>query len=113
MESNPLQRWNARKMTVQPTHLQLSEGGLLEIVWSDGARRQYAPAELRHGCPCATCNTERRRAQAAGESLATPTDIQIDQMRPVGNYGYNIAFSDGHATGIFPLELLRNLGQEM
>jgi DUF971 family protein len=28
----------------------------------------------------------------------------------VGNYAYSIAFSDGHDTGIFTLEFLRELG---
>jgi DUF971 family protein len=33
-------------------------------------------------------------------------------MRPIGNYAYAIAFSDGHSSGIFSLELLRRLGEE-
>jgi DUF971 family protein len=28
----------------------------------------------------------------------------------MGNYAYAIAFSDGHSSGIFSLELLRQLG---
>jgi DUF971 family protein len=32
-------------------------------------------------------------------------------MAPVGNYAYKIAFSDNHSTGIFPLALLRQLGE--
>ncbi len=100
-------------MTLQPTHLELAPGGLLEIVWSDGARRRCAPAELRKHCPCAACNSERRRAEEGGQPFTPPADVQVHQMRPVGNYGYNIAFSDGHATGIFSLGLLRDLGQEV
>jgi DUF971 family protein len=30
----------------------------------------------------------------------------------VGSYAYSIAFSDGHDTGIYPFELLRELGRE-
>ena len=33
-------------------------------------------------------------------------------MYPVGNYAYQIDFSDGHKTGIYSLELLRELGEE-
>jgi DUF971 family protein len=33
-------------------------------------------------------------------------------MSPVGNYAYAIAFSDGHDTGIYTIEYLRELGQE-
>jgi DUF971 family protein len=31
-------------------------------------------------------------------------------MAPVGNYAYAIAFSDGHDTGIYTIEYLRELG---
>ena len=34
-------------------------------------------------------------------------------MKPVGNYAYSIAFSDGHDTGIFTFEFLRELGTEV
>jgi DUF971 family protein len=33
-------------------------------------------------------------------------------MRPVGNYAYNIAFSDGHDSGIFTFDHLFQLGEE-
>ena len=35
--------------------------------------------------------------------------LEITGMRPVGNYAYNIAFSDGHDSGIFTFEMLRGL----
>ena len=31
-------------------------------------------------------------------------------MTPVGQYAYSIGFSDGHASGIYTLEYLRELG---
>lgn len=31
-------------------------------------------------------------------------------MKPIGNYAYGIAFTDGHDSGIYSLELLRHLG---
>jgi DUF971 family protein len=39
--------------------------------------------------------------------------LSIQGMEPVGNYAYSIAFSDGHDTGIYTLELLRTLGKEV
>ena len=38
--------------------------------------------------------------------------LRIVNMRPVGNYAYCISFSDGHDTGIYTLEFLRQLGDE-
>ena len=34
-------------------------------------------------------------------------------MRPVGNYAYSIAFSDGHDTGIYTLDFLAEIGTLM
>lgn len=98
-------------MSVQPTKLALT-GGLLQIDWSDGTRRQYQAAELRRRCPCATCQAERARPGRGSGSAAAYRGVMIAQVNPVGNYAYRIRFSDGHDTGIYPLELLRELGQE-
>jgi len=99
-------------MTVQPTNLSLFEG-VLTIEWSDKTARRYDVSELRNACPCATCNTERERSeQRPYEPAAAAEDLNIRQMLPVGNYAYNIRFTDGHETGIFTLELLQKLGRE-
>ena len=34
-------------------------------------------------------------------------------MKPVGNYAYTVAFSDGHNTGIFSFDLLLQLGERV
>jgi DUF971 family protein len=36
--------------------------------------------------------------------------VQIAKMEPVGNYAYSIEFSDGHNTGIYPIEMLKQIG---
>ena len=33
-------------------------------------------------------------------------------MKSVGHYAYQITWNDGHATGIYPVDQLRQLGQE-
>jgi DUF971 family protein len=43
-------------------------------------------------------------------SATETAPLAIVTMRPVGNYAYNIAFSDGHDSGIFTLDLLLRLG---
>lgn len=100
-------------MTVQPTKLYLIDPKTLGIEWSDGQRRVYDVAELRSNCPCAMC-ADLRRQRGDGEPPSdTPTPpVSITQMGPVGNYAYKIHFSDGHSTGIYTLELLRELGHE-
>jgi DUF971 family protein len=105
-------------MDSHPTALKLDDDGRLLITWSDGMVKSYRVRELRDACPCATCR-EKRNAPAA-DPLALPLlskvelePLRIQGMKPVGNYAYSIAFSDGHDTGIFTFQLLRELGSEV
>jgi DUF971 family protein len=103
-------------MNPQPTKLARADGNKLLIEWSDGQRREYTFKELRDACPCATCREKRGEAPGPVNllpvlSAAETRPTNITGMEPVGNYAYSIEFSDGHNTGIYTLELLRQLGQ--
>jgi len=105
-------------MTAQPLKLELADANHLRITWSDGHVRDYAVRELRDKCPCATCR-EKRNAPPPPPTLlpiitaAEARPLRIAAMKPVGNYAYSIDFSDGHDTGIYTLESLRELGHEI
>lgn len=105
-------------MVEQPTKLELTSTGDLRIAWSDGQVREYAVRELRDKCPCATCREKRSAPPPPATSLpilsmAEAAPLRIAGMNPVGRYAYSIDFSDGHDTGIFTLESLRELGSRM
>jgi DUF971 family protein len=102
-------------MEFQPVELKRISESRLQITWSDGQIRQYTFRELRDGCPCATCREKRSAPPPPPTQLTvlTPAEAQpltIAGMKPVGNYAYSIDFSDGHNTGIYTLEHLRELG---
>jgi len=105
-------------MSVYPTALQLNQQGALQIAWSDGQLRVYGVRELRDACPCATCREKRTAAAGAPAPLLPvlkPEELRpltIRGMEPVGSYAYQIDFSDGHDTGIYTLEWLRELGRQ-
>jgi DUF971 family protein len=104
-------------MSAYPTALKIDDHNRLLIDWSDGQRRQYVIRALREACPCATCR-EKRSAPQDPMQLPTLTlqeaqPMRIVGMKPLGNYAYTIAFSDGHDTGIYTFELLRELGNEV
>jgi DUF971 family protein len=106
------------RMDRRPTNLALRGEDRLVIEWSDGQRREYTVQELRTACPCATCREKRAQPPAPPPllpvlSAAETRPLRILGMKPVGNYAYSIAFSDGHDTGIFTLELLGTLGHEI
>jgi DUF971 family protein len=105
-------------MNTQPTDLQIVEDNALLIKWSDGQQRRYSFRELRDACPCATCREKRTGEQPTPTllpviSAADIEPLRIEGMKPVGNYAYTIAFSDGHDTGIFSLDLLQQLGERV
>ena len=102
----------------QPIKLARAEHGGLLIQWSDGQQREYSFRELRQACPCATCREKRMEEPKPASLLpiltaAETKPLDLASMTPVGNYAYNIGFSDGHDTGIYPMELLRELGKEV
>ena len=99
-------------MTAYPTKLTRQGDQQVIIDWSDGEQRTYGIRELRNRCPCATCREKRKQPEPMLPILAEAATqpLQIDGMKPVGSYAYSIAFSDGHDTGIFTFELLKELG---
>ena len=103
-------------MSAYPTKLAKSGDHRLLIEWSDGQQRSYSFAELRDKCPCASCREKRSQPPAASGllpvlSAAEARPLEVQGMKPVGNYAYSIEFSDGHDTGIYTFELLRELGR--
>jgi DUF971 family protein len=102
-------------MSTSPTDLQLVDPEHLRIKWTDGQIREYTVRELREMCPCATCRERRTSPPPPPTTLTvlSPAETQplrIAAMQPTGRYAYSIHFSDGHDTGIYTLELLRELG---
>jgi DUF971 family protein len=102
-------------MTFQPVELKLVDPSRLRIVWNDGESREYSVRELREQCPCATCRELRSAPPPPSNvlpvlSTAETQPLRITAMHPTGRYAYSIHFSDGHDTGIYTLELLRELG---
>ena len=102
---------------IHPTKLHQPQPDQLIMEWSDGSQSELTVRQLRDNCPCASCR-EKRRAPAdavdGGQllpilSAAETQPLRIEAMKPVGNYAYHIDFSDGHNTGIYTFERLRDL----
>lgn len=93
--------------TVVLTELhRLPETRRVKLVFADGFAGEVAYDTLRGYCPCAACQghwAEAIRFQAPGRPVE-PVAIE-----PVGNYGVSIHWSDGHATGIYRFDLLRQV----
>lgn len=106
-------------MNLHPTALDRLPDGRLRIVWSDGLARAYRVKQLRDACPCATCREIRNAKDTKPPpmfEILKPEEVRplsLNGMKPVGNYAYSIAFSDGHDTGIYTFDLLHELGEQV
>jgi DUF971 family protein len=91
-----------------PTGLKQVDARHLGIVWNDDHESVYDVKVLREACHCAACKDE-----FTGENRippgSIPDDIHPADISPVGRYGLTIRWSDGHDTGIYPFERLREL----
>ena len=102
------------EQSIYPTDISLSDDNRLVIFWSDNQESRIPYKVLRDNCPCAHCREAERNPQPTELlpviSAAEAQPLILRGMKPLGNYAYTIAFSDGHDTGIYKLELLRQLG---
>ncbi len=80
----------------------------LRIDWQDGRRSLYAVRTLRLACRCAHC-VEEMTGRPLLREQDVPEDVRPVRISPVGRYGVQIAWSDGHDTGIYTFEYLRSL----
>jgi DUF971 family protein len=95
-------------MSSDPSEVAMSSENELAITWSDGHKSLYPAHYLRENCRCAVCIEELTGRKLLDPS-AIPSDIKPLKISYVGRYAIHIQWSDGHSTGIYPFELLRNL----
>ena len=93
-----------------PESLELTDGdSVLQIVWDDGHISRLRLDALRAACSCAVCKGHHP-SQSLNLKAEQFADIRITDIAPVGRYAYHIVWSDGHDTGIYTLQSLREMG---
>ena len=80
----------------------------LRVDWQDGRQSLYVVRTLRLACRCAHC-VEEMTGRPLLREQDVPEDVRPVRISPVGRYGVQIAWSDGHDTGIYTFEYLRSL----
>jgi DUF971 family protein len=79
-----------------------------DITWSDGHFSSYPSWYLRENCMCAECVEEFTGKRRIGHGNI-PSSLERVNVSPVGNYALNFSWSDGHDSGIYAFEYLREL----
>ncbi len=99
----------------QAVRVDKTGGTGMEIDWKDGHRSSYRFQWLRDACPCATCEDEREKTgQKYGEPPKPKNALPMfreparpTEVTPVGKYAISFAWNDGHSTGIYSWNFLR------
>lgn len=84
------------------------DGSELLISWKDGVVSQYVPRYLRLLCPCAGCVDEMTGARTLRPEMIDE-GVYPAAIHYVGRYALQFMWSDGHSTGIYTFEYLREL----
>jgi DUF971 family protein len=91
---------------------------LIQIKWSDSLESLFDLDTLRRACPCAECRPwihEAFRSSAPHEPAESVTKAvgelrSMQDIQPVGSYGIQFNWADGHVFGIYDWKYLRSLG---
>jgi DUF971 family protein len=100
-------------MSLQPEHLE-PVGDFFAIRWNDGQESVIGLEDLRRACPCARCAGEPDVTGAVRIPVQkvdfSPSSFQLGGFEQVGRYAVAFSWGDGHDTGIYSWEMLRELG---
>lgn len=101
-----------RKPSTEAEHIAVSRSKGIRIDWTDGHRSEYSLRWLRDRCPCASCTG----AHGAIPAEAAPSPFQmykpalrLEDAQPVGTYAIQLRWNDGHSTGIYSFDYLREI----
>ncbi len=98
----------AQTPATTPTKIAQSGPRTLTIRWADGVESAYDVRELRLACGCAQC-VDEWSGEGRLDPAAVPEDVHPLRIEGVGRYAIQIAWSDGHQTGIYPFRRLREI----
>lgn len=89
---------------LQPVEVRrLGDQRIVRIEWNDAHVSEYPFAYLRGWCPCAGCQGH------SGERRFVHADSDLQKIAVVGRYALNLTWGDGHETGIYSYQYLRQL----
>ncbi len=89
-----------------PEAIDVTAANDIQILWPGGPQVSIPARRLRDFCPCAAC-VEEGTGRKLLDPATIPEDIRPLEIAPVGSYAVQIQWSDGHSTGIYTWQVLR------
>jgi len=96
---------------IEPVEIELKrEQGQLLVSWSDGHQGRNTFVTLRWNCPCAGCRGEMGvPGRLDFLKILGPDEAKMETLEAVGLYALRPIWKDGHNTGLYTYEHLRDL----
>ncbi len=99
-----------------PTRIDIQKQKGLVLQWSDGRATFYSVAYLRKMSPSADMRHLRQELSKnpltvlpSGMAKRSAQELTISDAQLAGHYALKIEFSDGHTTGIYSWDYLREI----
>jgi len=86
----------------------------IAIKWDDDTESVFFAEKVRRQCPCASCKDEaedKPKANPFKILKANPNNVVFKSWEMIGRYAIRFTFSDGHDTGIYTYETLKEIGE--
>ncbi len=100
---------------MKPKQIKITEKTNLFVKWDDGSENLIPLKYLRDECPCASCKGETVLLKTyipAKPGNLSPEGYIVKSIQQVGGYAIQIAWGDGHNTGIYTWDYLKQLSSD-
>ncbi len=87
-------------------------GNELALKWDDGSESFLSLEQLRRQCPCAGCRGEvdvMGQLHKPPAMELSPAAFRLQRVARIGTYAIQPVWGDGHMSGIYSFDYLRQL----
>jgi len=95
-----------------PLKIKVVEKRILYILWNDNLQTTIELTKLRKICPCALCEKDRENKDKKIIPIMNTDEITVSDIQLVGNYALNIKWKDGHNSGYYNYNFIRDNSSE-
>jgi DUF971 family protein len=99
---------------MSPKQIKVKDKSRLYIKWNDNTSSEIGLEYLRDECPCASCKGETvlLKTYRPVRKEKHPEMYKIADIKTVGGYAIQITWKDGHNTGLYTWDNLKQIAED-
>ena len=101
---------------MSPQQVKILKKDKLKIIWENSTETILSLKYMRDECPCAGCKGETillKTYRPPAPKVITPEMYQVKNLEVVGDYAIQVTWKDGHNTGIYSWDYIKQLEEGM